>query len=69
MWAFIAHPRTTDKDPLQARIQKIFRGGGVSVPRILNFNKQKSQKGEGGVVGCYKHCVAWIFFFCISLFI
>ena len=29
MWAFIAHPRTTDKDPLQARIQKIFPGGGV----------------------------------------
>ena len=28
MWAFIAHPRTTDKDPLQARIQKIFPGGG-----------------------------------------
>ena len=49
MWAFIAHPRTTDKDPLQARIQKIFsRGGGGSVPRILNFNKQKSQKGGGG---------------------
>ena len=47
MWAFIAHPRTTDKDPLQARIQKIFPGGGGSEPRILNFNKQKKPKGGG----------------------
>ena len=31
MWAFIVHPRTTDKDPLQARIQKIFPGGGGGV--------------------------------------
>ena len=46
MWAFIAHPRTTDKDPLQARIQKIFPGGG-SEPRILNFNEQTKPKGWG----------------------
>ena len=51
MWAFIAHPRTTDKDPLQARIQKLFpgQGGGGSKPRILNFNRQKGQKGEDEV--------------------
>ena len=48
MWAFIAHMRTTDKDPLQVRIQKFFPRGG-SEPQILNFNKQKSQKGEDGV--------------------
>ena len=47
MWAFIAHPRTTDKDPLQARIQKNFPGGGGSEPRILNFNKQTKPKGWG----------------------
>ena len=48
MWAFIAHPRTTDKDPLKARIQKIFPGGGGgggSEPRILDFNKQTKPKG------------------------
>ena len=50
MWAFIAHPRTTDKDPLQARIQKIFPGGGgPNLGSYISISKQ-SQKVEG-VVG------------------
>ena len=40
MWAFIANLRTIDKDPFQ----KLFKGERTE-PRILNFNKQKSQKG------------------------
>ena len=40
MWAFIAHPRTTDKDPLQARIQKIFPGGGGGGVRTSDLKFQ-----------------------------